>query len=1134
MNSKEGLLRKRQRDLLDDQIHAAFAAELGLDARDFLDSPTPVKLARLVPVPGLVTFDSNETNTQPMDLGLDEIQLANEMPEPPPVDPDDWQGAEAERVAAEHFEQTRQAREYHDNNDDFYNEEAQPDDDQTESASEAGAAREIIPDYSTINLLDARYTLSGQTFPEEYVRPYAPPLQGKEDLVFQHVETTYDIDYRERVPIVRVWGVTAAGQSVLVEDRSFRPYFYAIIKSAEETDDVRRKLENYLRERFHTTTVARKKRTAAEDWRAPRPLDEYVLSATPEPGVSMDGYHPPDKPADRFVKITVAYPKHVAAARDALEQSVFGRRYVTFEGNVPFELRYMIDKKIRGCQWIRLPGEAYTVNHTKLSTAQYEMTLRPGCNFDPIDVETQGDIGPMRFLSYDIEVLRKARGFPTADRDPVIMIACVLHVAGQRHLAQHRVCFTLKPTAGGGTFLPFSSAAARDDDDIIDKIEDPEEREKERRKQEDRNGGPGIERTTIYVYESERDLLMAWMQFLLACDPDGITGWNTDNFDNAYVAGRAEALGIYKQFMQFSRVKDKACWIREAKFESKAQGARASKELLCEGRFSYDGLLFVLRGQLTQYPSYKLNYISQVILKDQKLDVDYTQIPLLYEGTDEDRTRLLWYCMKDTLLPLRLLHALMAVVNGVEQARVSGVPLKWLLSRGQGIKTDSALLREKDPEEHRPSRSPKPEHTAGGHVEEPRRGFYQCPIASLDFASLYPSIMIAFNICYTTLVSLEWARKHLGPDDYWVPYPSVDALTPEELAHRAAKKMTKKERERAKAEEELAGKPVDFCFVKRHIRQGKLPRLLEKILGARAAVKGMLKKVSEEKEPLRYHVLDGRQLALKLMANSTYGYTKGHIFRNNKIMNAVTSWGRNMLGIVKATVLASWDAEKKEGGFAGRMVVDTKACLAAGIDPEVEPAPGSEDPRIRMPCAPYVVYGDTDSVMVSFGDITLTECIAFGQEAAKMCSAKFPKPVSLAFEAVKLRALYLNRKRYAALQLERLIPGERYAAAIQRAIASPTGTILKGLESKRRDNAPIGGGTQGEVLRIILHEADVAKAEKLVVDTISDLLMNRVDMSQLVITKGLTKTEEQYAKVRSFCFKPLGLNLRFEPSCFEQ
>jgi len=39
-------------------------------------------------------------------------------------------------------------------------------------------------------------------------------------------------------------------------------------------------------------------------------------------------------------------------------------------------------------------------------------------------------------------------------------------------------------------------------------------------------------------------------------------------------------------------------------------------------------------------------------------------------------------------------------------------------------------------------------------VLEARTGFYEKPIATLDFASLYPSIMMAYNLCYCTLVIL--------------------------------------------------------------------------------------------------------------------------------------------------------------------------------------------------------------------------------------------------------------------------------------------------------------------------------------------------------------------------------------------
>lgn len=48
--------------------------------------------------------------------------------------------------------------------------------------------------------------------------------------------------------------------------------------------------------------------------------------------------------------------------------------------------------------------------------------------------------------------------------------------------------------------------------------------------------------------------------------------------------------------------------------------------------------------------------------------------------------------------------------------------------------------------------APSSEQYEGATVIEPIRGYYKVPIATLDFSSLYPSIMIAHNLCYTTLL----------------------------------------------------------------------------------------------------------------------------------------------------------------------------------------------------------------------------------------------------------------------------------------------------------------------------------------------------------------------------------------------
>ncbi|KAH7566098.1 hypothetical protein JRO89_XS08G0085600 [Xanthoceras sorbifolium] len=109
-------------------------------------------------------------------------------------------------------------------------------------------------------------------------------------------------------------------------------------------------------------------------------------------------------------------------------------------------------------------------------------------------------------------------------------------------------------------------------------------------------------------------------------------------------------------------------------------------------------------------------------------------------------------------------------------------------------------------------------------VLEARAGFYEKPIATLDFASLYPSIMMAYNLCYSTLVTSEDARKLNLPPECVNKTPSGE------------------------------------IFVKSSLQKGILPEILEELLTARRRAKADLK---EAKDPLEKAVLDGRQLALK-------------------------------------------------------------------------------------------------------------------------------------------------------------------------------------------------------------------------------------------------------------------------------
>jgi DNA polymerase delta subunit 1 len=184
--------------------------------------------------------------------------------------------------------------------------------------------------------------------------------------------------------------------------------------------------------------------------------------------------------------------------------------------------------------------------------------------------------------------------------------------------------------------------------------------------------------------------------------------------------------------------------------------------------------------------------------------------------------------LKDAYLPQRLLDKLMSLINYIEMSRVTGVPFNFLLARGQQIKVVSQLYRKAA--EHDliiPAMRSEvaEEQYEGATVIEPIRGYYDVPIATLDFASLYPSIMMAHNLCYSTLLDpAQIPLLKLGPDDY-IKTPSND------------------------------------FFIKSHVRKGLLPIILEELLSARKKAKADLKK---ETDPFKKAVLDGRQLALKV------------------------------------------------------------------------------------------------------------------------------------------------------------------------------------------------------------------------------------------------------------------------------
>ncbi len=211
-------------------------------------------------------------------------------------------------------------------------------------------------------------------------------------------------------------------------------------------------------------------------------------------------------------------------------------------------------------------------------------------------------------------------------------------------------------------------------------------------------------------------------------------------------------------------------------------------------------------------------------------DLPHQEITPHWNGSDVTRSKLAVYCLRDAFLPSRLISKLLVDVQYVQMANVTRVPVNFLVTKGQGVKVQAQLYAAAQADgyilPYMPVRGNGKVAFEGAHVFEPKRGYYEDPIVTLDFASLYPSIMLAWNLCYST--HLLRGPGDLRPDQY-VKTPNGD------------------------------------CFVKPAVREGLLPKILKDLLAARKEAK---RAMFLEEDPFRKSALDGRQLALKVSANS--------------------------------------------------------------------------------------------------------------------------------------------------------------------------------------------------------------------------------------------------------------------------
>ena len=376
------------------------------------------------------------------------------------------------------------------------------------------------------------------------------------------------------------------------------------------------------------------------------------------------------------------------------------------------------------------------------------------------------------------------------------------------------------------------------------------------------------EQETAFAIEckGEEDLLLQWQSFVQANDPDILLSYNGHNFDEHYLSARGG-----KRFGYLSRIPGYKCSISDR---------RPLRWRYVPGRIDLDLYAYVKQSQL-KFRDYRLETVAREILKTQgKTGLGIKEMFSLYE---QDRmSAVAEYCLQDCQLVVDLYDALGVDAADNALAEVTHVFRQDIHSRGVSFRVLSHLYAEAKARGMVMARAKDgdrlngDEKYVGAFVMQPKVTGLIDHVLTLDFASLYPSIMIGYNTCISSIVDPGQPRDPVGR--------YLDLVLP-------------------------SGRSV--CF--RQDVPGLVPTIVKNLLEARKRTKQQMKEATSE---LERTVLNARQMAEKVCANAAYGFfgLKSSVYGIVAVAEAITTLGQQT--IKKAINIA-------ESSFPGLSVVYT-------------------------------------------------------------------------------------------------------------------------------------------------------------------------------------------------------------------
>ena len=505
---------------------------------------------------------------------------------------------------------------------------------------------------------------------------------------------------------------------------------------------------------------------------------------------------------------------------------------------------------------------------------------------------------------------------------------------------------------------------------------------------------------------SELDLIIRMVEIVRTHDPDILTGYEVHGGSWGYLIERARLKYEYNLCDEFSRMKAQS----HGRFgkDNDKWGFNNTSTIRVTGRHMIN-IWRAMRSELNLL-QYTVENVAFHLLHRRIPHFTWADLTRWYmNGKPRDLAKVLNYYISRVQVNLDILEKNELIARTSEQARLLGVDFFSVFSRGSQFKVESLMFRIAKPENFilvSPSRK-----QVGGQnaleclplVMEPQSAFYNSPLLVLDFQSLYPSAMIAYNYCYSTFLGriVNWrGTNKMGFTEFRRQQRLLELL-----------------------KDHINIAPNGMMYTKPEIRKSLLAKMLGEILETRVMVKSGMKVDKDDKALQR--LLNNRQLALKLIANVTYGYTSASFSGRmpcSEIADSIVQTGRETLEKAIALIhsVKRWGAE--------------------------------------------VVYGDTDSLFVYLKGRTKDQAFDIGEEIAKTITNMNPRPIKLKFEKVYFPCVLLAKKRYVGFKYEHRDQTEPDFDA-------------KGIETVRRDGTPAEQKIEEKALKILFRTADLSQVK---------------------------------------------------------